>query len=153
MHFSERSYYVFGDQSTFLALAQNGTKNQGTLFTVDEERDGDFDSVSEYDRDSNNYAPMSFPPPPPPPQQSQQQQQQPPGLTFANPHNLHSHQPKIYSNVVVGIGGPASEMMQGSSNNNGNYHHSSSSSNVTSNSTSTTSQNTTATTSTSALGI
>jgi hypothetical protein len=152
MHFSERSYYVFGDQTTF--ITQNGTQGQGTLFTVDEERDGDFDSVSEYERD---YAPMTFAPHQqqlPSSAASAASSQQPPGLTFgiSNSNNvlLHSHQPKIYSNV--GIGGPASDMLHHQPSNNGNYHHSSSSSNVTSNSTSTTSQNTTATTSTSALG-
>lgn len=137
---------MFGDQSTF--ITQNGTQGGGTLFTVDEEREDDFDSVSEYDRDSNNYAPMSFPPPQAPP--SIGSSSQPPGLTFGPPpSSLHSHQPKIYSNVVVGgIGGPGS-----SGDMNPPNYHSSSSSNVTSNSTSTTSQNTTATTSNSQIGI
>lgn len=144
MRFSEQCYYVFGDHTTF--LTQNGTQGGATLFTLNEESEADFDSVSDFDRDSNLYAPMSFPQPPP-------------GLHFANQqqhhhqhhqHNMQSHQPKIYSNMGLGIGGPVGLGPTG------NYM-SSSSSNATSNSTSTTSQNTTAqtiaTASTSAIGI
>jgi hypothetical protein len=148
MRFSEQCYYVFGDHTTF--LTQNGTQGGATLFTLNEESEADFDSVSDFDRDSNLYAPMSFPQPPP-------------GLHFANQQQQHhhqhhqhnmmqTHQPKIYSNMGLGIGGPVGLGPTGT----GNYM-SSSSSNATSNSTSTTSQNTTAqtiaTASTSAIGI
>lgn len=174
--FSERSYYVFGDQTTF--ITQNGTQGGVSLFTVDEEQEDDFDSVSEYDRDSNNYAPMSFPPPPLPQSTASMPpmsmgmpptvaSNQAPGLPFGgqpnnmNYHHHHHHHHnhhaggKIYSNV--GIGGPSSlephsHGTAGSGNNNNNYH-SSSSSNVTSNSTSTTSQNTTTASSATAIGM
>jgi hypothetical protein len=66
MRFSEQCYYVFGDASI--------TGGNGTLFTLNEESE-DFDSVSEYDRDtlcSGIMGPMQphhrahmMPPPPP----------------------------------------------------------------------------------------
>lgn len=123
MRFSEQCYYVFGDRSM---VGANGTTNNGSLFTLNEESEVDIDSVSEFDRDSNLYAPMSFPPP---------------GATAiyaAHHYNQHhpgnggGQAPKIYSNLNgVGIGGPVVAYL------------SSSSSNATSNSTSTTSNNTT----------
>jgi hypothetical protein len=66
MRFSEQCYYVFGDASV--------TSGSGTLFTLNEESE-DFDSVSEYDRDTlcsgimgplqPHYKHNMLPPPPP----------------------------------------------------------------------------------------
>jgi hypothetical protein len=101
--------------------------NPGNLFTLNEESEADFDSVSEMDRDTL-YAPMNFPPPgsynvKQNIYQHQYQQQ-----------NAMSYQPKLYANLN-GIGGPHPPPPLS--------HMSSSSSNATSNSTSTTSNNTT----------
>lgn len=109
MRFSEQCYYVFGDFSQN-SQCQNGQ----TLFTLNEESEADFDSVSEFDRDTL-YAPMNFPPP-----------------GSYNTNIYQQNQPKIYSNLN-GIGGPPPPLS----------YMSSSSSNATSNSTSTTSNNTT----------
>ncbi|CAF0930040.1 unnamed protein product [Brachionus calyciflorus] len=109
MRFSEQCYYVFGDFNQNSQL-QNGQ----TLFTLNEESEADFDSVSEFDRDTL-YAPMNFPPP-----------------GSYNTNIYQQNQPKIYSNLN-GIGGPPPPLS----------YMSSSSSNATSNSTSTTSNNTT----------
>ena len=120
VRFSEQCYYIFGDfnQSTLNSqLFMNGGPG-GNLFTLNEESEVDFDSVSELDRDTL-YAPMNFPPPPVP------------GSIYNN-INLYQQHPKIYSNLN-GIGGPAPPTS----------YMSSSSSNATSNSTSTTSNNTT----------
>ena len=108
MRFSEQCYYVFGD------FNQTHCQNGQTLFTLNEESEADFDSVSDFDRDTL-YAPMNFPPP---------------GSYNTNIYQ-QSH-PKIYSNLN-GIGGPPPPLS----------YMSSSSSNATSNSTSTTSNNTT----------
>lgn len=110
MRFSEQCYYVFGDFNQNSQLGQNGQ----TLFTLNEESEADFDSVSEFDRDTL-YAPMNFPPP-----------------GSYNTNIYQQNQPKIYSNLN-GIGGPPPPLS----------YMSSSSSNATSNSTSTTSNNTT----------
>ncbi|RNA38516.1 segment polarity dishevelled -like protein [Brachionus plicatilis] len=110
MRFSEQCYYVFGDFNQ-----TNQFQNGQTLFTLNEESEADFDSVSEFERDTL-YAHMTFPPP---------------GSYNTNIYQ-QSH-PKIYSNLN-GIGGPPPPPLS---------YMSSSSSNATSNSTSTTSNNTT----------
>ncbi len=117
VRFSEQCYYIFGDfnQSTLNSqmMTMNGGNGGGNLFTLNEENELDFDSVSELDRDTM-YAPMNFPPPPP------------------GSFNNYQHHPRLYSNLN-GIGGPPPPPS----------YLSSSSSNATSNSTSTTSNNTT----------
>lgn len=129
MRFSEQCYYIFGDFNQSTLNSQLNGQNGQTLFTLNEESEADFDSVSEFDRDTL-YAPMNFPPP-----------------GSYNTNNIYQqHQPKIYSNLnSIGIGGPPPPPS----------YMSSSSSNATSNSTSTTSNNTTSqtiATSASALG-
>jgi hypothetical protein len=120
LRFSEQCYYVFGDLN-HSALTNNSTQVNGTtnnhLFTLNEESETDFDSVSELGRDTL-YMPVNFPP----------TSTQPPGV-FGGGGNP---QQKIYSNLN-GIGGPPPPPS----------YMSSSSSNATSNSTSTTSNNTT----------
>lgn len=116
VRFSEQCYYVFGDFNQSTLNSQMMTMNGGgggNLFTLNEENELDFDSVSELDRDAV-YAPMNFPPPPP------------------GSFNNYQHHPRLYSNLN-GIGGPPPPPS----------YLSSSSSNATSNSTSTTSNNTT----------
>lgn len=129
VRFSEQCYYVFGDfnQSTInsqIFMNNNGglMAQNGNLFTLNEESEADFDSVSELDRDTL-YAPMNYPP---------GKNSLLPGSY--NNVNLYQHQQfqKNYSNLN-GIGGPPPPPS----------YMSSSSSNATSNSTSTTSNNTT----------
>jgi hypothetical protein len=119
LRFSEQCYYVFGDLN-HSAITNNSTQVNGTsnnhLFTLNEESETDFDSVSELDRDTL-YMPVNFPP----------TSTQPPGVFGGG-----NAQQKIYSNLN-GIGGPPPPPS----------YMSSSSSNATSNSTSTTSNNTT----------
>ena len=118
IRFSEQCYYVFGDFNQNSQMGGPGMPG-GNLFTLNEESEVDFDSVSELDRDTI-YSPMNFPPP----------------GSFNNNNNnnnIYQHQPKIYSNLN-GIGGPPPPPLS---------YMSSSSSNATSNSTSTTSNNTT----------
>lgn len=119
LRFSEQCYYIFGDQSTW-----NTQLYSGNLFTLNEESEADFDSVSEIDRDSI-YAPMNYQMP-----------------QMGGGGGIYQYQkPKLYSNLN-GIGGPPPPPS----------YISSSSSNATSNSTSTTSNNTTLATNTTALG-
>lgn len=124
VRFSEQCYYIFGDfnQSTINSqlMSMNGAAAGmgGNLFTLNEESEVDFDSVSELDRDTL-YAPMNY---------------------QGNNNGNYGHTgnygyvggPKLYSNLN-GIGGPPPPPS----------YMSSSSSNATSNSTSTTSNNTT----------
>ena len=119
IRFSEQCYYIFGDFNQNSQMGGPGMPG-GNLFTLNEESEVDFDSVSELDRDTI-YSPMSFPPPPPPPG------------SYNIQSNNYQQQPKLYSNLN-GIGGPHPPLS----------YMSSSSSNSTSNSTSTTSNNTTA---------
>jgi hypothetical protein len=138
IRFSEQCYYIFGDfnQSTLNSQLFMNQMGGGNLFTLNEESEADFDSVSELDRDTL-YAPMNFPPPP----------LIPPG-SYNSKNAIYSsqqYQPKLYSNLN-GIGGPPPPPLS---------YMSSSSSNATSNSTSTTSNNTTSqtiATNTTALG-
>ena len=132
MRFSEQCYYIFGDfnQSTINSQLFMNNNNglimqNGNLFTLNEESEADFDSVSELDRDTL-YAPMNFPP-------MNNNKHGLPGAYNTNA-NLYQHQQyqKHYSNLN-GIGGPPPPPS----------YMSSSSSNATSNSTSTTSNNTT----------
>ena len=115
VRFSEQCYYIFGDfnQSTLNSQMMTMNGGAGNLFTLNEEKELDFDSVSELDRDTM-YAPMNFPPPPP------------------GAFNNYQHHPRLYSNLN-GIGGPPPPPS----------YLSSSSSNATSNSNSTASNNTT----------
>ncbi len=114
VRFSEQCYYIFGDFNQSTLNSQMMTMNgAGNLFTLNEENELDFDSVSELDRDAM-YAPMNFPPPPP------------------GSFNNYQHHQRLYANLN-GIGGPPPPPS----------YLSSSSSNATSNSTSTTSNNTT----------
>lgn len=121
VRFSEQCYYIFGDFSQSALNSQmmgmNGGMGMsgGNLFTLNEESEVDFDSVSELDRDTL-YAPINY-------------QQQ--GNYHVNNGN-YQHVPKLYANLN-GIGGPPPPPS----------YMSSSSSNATSNSTSTTSNNTT----------
>lgn len=125
VRFSEQCYYIFGDfnQSTINSqlMAMNGGgmgMGGGNLFTLNEESEVDFDSVSELDRDTL-YAPMNYN-----------------NNGNSNYHNVQNYQNsnmnKLYANLN-GIGGPPPPPS----------YMSSSSSNATSNSTSTTSNNTT----------
>jgi hypothetical protein len=137
VRFSEQCYYVFGDfnQSTInsqLFMNNNAgglIMQNGNLFTLNEESEADFDSVSELDRDTL-YAPMNYP--------SGKNSLLPGSYNNNNNNNnngnLYHHQQyqKHYSNLN-GIGGPPPPPS----------YMSSSSSNATSNSTSTTSNNTT----------
>jgi len=62
VRFSEQSYYIFGDFAAAngtLMTMNGGQGGQGNLFTLNEESEVDFDSVSELDRDAI-YAPMNY---------------------------------------------------------------------------------------------
>ena len=62
VRFSEQCYYIFGDFAVAngtLMTMNGGQAGQGNLFTLNEESEVDFDSVSELDRDTM-YAPMSY---------------------------------------------------------------------------------------------
>ena len=129
VRFSEQCYYIFGDFNQSAINSQLMTGNgaaaaaigmgTGNLFTLNEESEVDFDSVSELERDTL-YAPVNY---------------------QASGNNNYGHAgnygyvggvPRLYSNLN-GIGGPPPPPS----------YMSSSSSNATSNSTSTTSNNTT----------
>lgn len=126
VRFSEQCYYIFGDfnQSTLNSqlMTMNGGgigMGGGNLFTLNEESEVDFDSVSELDRDTL-YAPMNY-------------NNNNNNANYHNPQNYQlQNMNKIYANLN-GIGGPPPPPS----------YMSSSSSNATSNSTSTTSNNTT----------
>jgi hypothetical protein len=95
VRFSEQCYYIFGDfnQSTLNSqlMSMNGGAGvgAGNLFTLNEESEVDFDSVSELDRDTL-YAPMNY--------QGNYQM-------IHNFQHQYQQQPKLYSNLN-GLSGP-----------------------------------------------
>ena len=114
VRFSEQCYYIFGDFNQSTLNSQMMTMNGGggvgcggmggNLFTLNEESEVDFDSVSELDRDTL-YVPMNY---------------QPQGnYQMVNPNNNNYQQTKLYGNLngLTGQPPPPPSYMSSSSSN------------------------------------